>query len=188
MKEREEQHGLVVYNDKFYIIGGNTLGHNGGYVSWFDEYDPATGFWTALQDGSRPRDHFHAWTMSDKLYLASGRGRRYWRNKWSPTIPQADVYPPLCVSTWSTLPSSQNLPTPRAAAIVANFENKLIVAGGESLASTSAFDITEIYDPVSNSWSVGEPLVHERHGTQGIVSGNGIHVTAGSPVEAVEIS
>ena len=32
--------GLVVYNNKFYLIGGNTIGHDGGFVNWFDEYDP----------------------------------------------------------------------------------------------------------------------------------------------------
>src|SRR5690606_25792144 len=65
--------GLTVYKDKFYISGGNTIGHNGGYVSWFDEYDPATGIWTQLADAPRARDHFHSDVIGDKLYLAGGR-------------------------------------------------------------------------------------------------------------------
>lgn len=64
--------GLVMYNDKFYLIGGNTSGHNDGYVSYFDEYDPATGTWTILPDAPRPRDHFHAVVIGDKLYAAGG--------------------------------------------------------------------------------------------------------------------
>lgn len=79
------------------------------------------------------------------------------------------------------MPITQNIPTPRAAAIVANFENKLIVVGGESGANTNAFNITEIYDPTTESWSVGAPLNFQRHGAQGIVSGDGIVVLAGSP-------
>lgn len=65
--------GLVVYNDKFYIVAGNTNGHDGGYVSWFDEYDPATGTWTSLQDAPHARDHFHAAVIGNKLYAVAGR-------------------------------------------------------------------------------------------------------------------
>ena len=65
--------GLVVHNNKFYILAGNTIGHSGGYVTWFDEYDPATGTWTVLADAPRPRDHFHAAVIDGKLYAASGR-------------------------------------------------------------------------------------------------------------------
>ncbi|WP_194768744.1 PKD domain-containing protein, partial [Tamlana sp. I1] len=172
--------GLVVYNGKFYILAGNTIGHSGGYVSWFDEYDPATGIWTELEDAPRPRDHFHAAVINGKLYAASGRLSGGEGGVFGPSISEVDVYD-FTTQSWSTLPSVQNIPTPRAAAVVANFENKLIVSGGESTAKSDAFDVTEIYDPVSQSWSVGNPLNHQRHGTQGIVSGNGIFIVGGSP-------
>jgi len=32
--------GLVEYQGTFYVVGGNTVGHNGGFVSWFDSYNP----------------------------------------------------------------------------------------------------------------------------------------------------
>ena len=32
--------GVTVYNDKFYLLCGNTLGHYTGHNTWFDEYDP----------------------------------------------------------------------------------------------------------------------------------------------------
>jgi len=38
---------LVNYQGKFYVVGGNTIGHNGGYVSWFDKSVPETGEWAA---------------------------------------------------------------------------------------------------------------------------------------------
>ncbi len=172
--------GLVAYNDKFYILGGNTIGHSGGYVSWFDEYDPATGIWTVLSDAPRARDHFHAAVVNDKLYAASGRLSGGPGGVFGPVIAEVDVYD-FATSSWSTLPSAENLPTPRAAAVVANFENKLLIAGGEIPDSTSALSVTEIYDPTTQSWATGADLVHARHGTQGIVSGPGIFVTAGSP-------
>jgi PKD repeat protein len=173
--------GLVLYNDKFYIIAGNTIGHNGGYVPWFDEYDPATGTWTVLADAPRARDHFHATVINGKLYAASGRLSGGPGGIFAPTISEVDVYD-FSTESWSTLPMTQNLPTPRAAAVVANFENKLIVAGGEVSNSISALSITEIFDPATQLWSNGAALNHQRHGTQGIVSGNGIFIAAGSPL------
>jgi hypothetical protein len=128
--------GLSVHNGKFYILAGNTEGHDGGYVKWFDEYDPV--------------------------------------------ISEVDVYD-FAIESWNTLPSAQNIPTPRAASIVVNFENKLVVSGGESLANSTAYDITEIYDPVTQSWTDGASLNFKRHGTQEIVSGDGIVVVGGSP-------
>ena len=45
--------GLAVYGDKFYLVAGNRQGHSGGYIAWFDEYDPYTGEWTVLDDAPR---------------------------------------------------------------------------------------------------------------------------------------
>jgi len=49
-ERRRGSAGLVEYQGKFYVVGGNTIGHNGGYVAWFDMFDPETGTWTALAD------------------------------------------------------------------------------------------------------------------------------------------
>ncbi|NJO03018.1 MAG: hypothetical protein HC880_16230 [Bacteroidia bacterium] len=48
--------GLVLHNNKFYLIGGNRNGHSAfmedgvtpANVSWFDEYDPVTNTWTTI--------------------------------------------------------------------------------------------------------------------------------------------
>ena len=179
--------GMVVYNDKFYISGGNAIGHNGGYVNWFDEYDPTTGIWTPLNDAPRARDHFHSGVVGDKMYLAGGRLSGGDGGVFNPTIAEVDVYD-FGSDTWSTLPTDQNIPTPRAAPAVASFNGKLIVAGGEvqnqevyGQVTTSALKITEEYDPVTQTWTRLPDLNSPRHGTQAIVSGNGIFVLAGSP-------
>ena len=174
--------GLVVHNDKFYIIAGNTIGHNGGYVSWFDEFDPATGTWTVLDDAPRARDHFHAAVIDGKLYVAGGRLSGGTGGTFAPLIAEVDVYD-FTSGTWSTAP---DLPTPRGAASVAAFNNELYVIGGEigvDLQGNTIGDAvktTEAYNPVAGTWSTKADLLTERHGTQAIVSGNGIHVTAGS--------
>lgn len=179
--------GLVVYNDKFYIVGGNTIGHNGGYVSWLDVYDPATGIWTALANAPRARDHFHAAVVNNKMYLAGGRLSGGTGGTFKPVIPQVDVYD-FVTGTWGTLPSGQNIPTPRGAPMVANFNGKLMVIGGEvqnenvyGVNTSDALKITEAYDPATGTWTRMGDLNHERHGTQAIVSGGGIFLLAGSP-------
>ena len=179
--------GLAVYNDKFYIVAGNTIGHDGGFVDWFDEYDPATGTWRALANAPRARDHFHAAVIGNKLYVAGGRLSGGTGGYFNPVIPQVDVYD-FPSSTWSTLPAGQNIPTPRGAAMSVNYNGKLVVIGGEvqnqpvyGANTDDALKITEQYDPLTQSWSRLADMNHERHGTQGIVSGNGIFTLAGSP-------
>jgi len=178
--------GLVVYNDKFYVVGGNTIGHDGGYVNWFDEYDPATNTWTPLADAPHARDHFHATILNGKLYVAGGRLSGGDGGTFAPLVPEVDVYD-FSTSTWSTLTSDKNLPTPRAAAATVTFENKVFVIGGEigvdldGNSVNDALDITEAYDPASSTWETLASLNHKRHGTQALVSGDGIHLTAGSP-------
>ncbi|MFK7812012.1 MAG: kelch repeat-containing protein, partial [Maribacter sp.] len=181
---RRGSSGLVVYNDKFYITGGNNMGHSGGFVNWFDEYDPKTGIWTSLGQIPRARDHFHAALIGDKMYLAGGRLSGGVGGTFSPTISEVDVYD-FTSSTWSQV---ADIPTPRAGASVANFNDKLLVIGGEVLNQqiegqnfTGALDFTEQFDPTTGTWSRLADLNSARHGTQAIVSGGGVYILAGSP-------
>jgi N-acetylneuraminic acid mutarotase len=177
--------GLVVYNDKFYVIAGNTDGHDGGFIPWFDEFDPATGVWTTLTDVPKARDHFHAGVIGDKLYVAGGRQSGGPGGTFNPLIAEVDVYD-FTAGAWSTLPSTQNIPTPRAAASVAVYQNELYVIGGEieddlqGNTVNDAVKTTESFNPSTGNWTSRADLITERHGTQAIVSGDGIHLTAGS--------
>ncbi|SDR09208.1 N-acetylneuraminic acid mutarotase, partial [Flagellimonas zhangzhouensis] len=179
--------GLALYNDKFYVVGGNNDGHDGGYVAQFDEYDPATGTWTTLTDAPRARDHFSAVVIGDKLYVAGGRISGGTNGVFKPVIAEVDVYD-FTSGTWSTLPSDQNIPTPRAGAAAVNFNDKLIVIGGEvqnelvyGVSTDDALSITEEYDPVTQTWDRLPDMNYERQGIQAIVSGPGVHVLGGSP-------
>lgn len=182
--------GVSLYNDKFYVTGGNTDGHDGGYVAWFDEFDPSTGTWTALPDAPRERDHFHTAVIGDKLYAVGGRLSGGTGGIWKPTVPEVDVFD-FTTGTWSTLPAGQNIPTPRGGAMTANFNNKLMVIGGEvqdesvyGVVTDDALKITEEYDPIGQSWTRLADMNFERHGTQAIVSGPGVFILAGSPNRA----
>ncbi|SKB46160.1 malectin domain-containing carbohydrate-binding protein, partial [Maribacter arcticus] len=174
--------GLVMYNNKFYVVAGNTLGHNGGYVSYFDEFDPATGVWTVLTNTPRQRDHFAAVVINDKLYVSGGRLSGGPGGTFAPTIDEVDVYD-FVSQSWTTLPAGQNIPTSRGGSSAVNFNDKLMVIGGESEIAGPSLTTVEEYDPVAQSWSTLPGLNSPRHGTQAIVSGNGIFILAGSPVQ-----
>jgi Secretion system C-terminal sorting domain/Kelch motif len=168
--------GLLIYNDKFYIVGGNTLGHNGGYVSYFDGFDPTIGVWTQLTNAPRARDHFHAALYGDKLYVIGGRLTGGAGGLFGPLTPEIDIYD-FITNSWSTLDASKNLPTPRAGAGTVVFQNEIYIIGGET---TFQYGTVEAFNPITNSWSTKSSLNFARHGIQAIVSGNGIHIAGGS--------
>ena len=170
--------GLVVFNDKFYLVGGNTIGHDGGYVNWFDEYDPINNTWTILEDASQARDHFSAAVIDKKLYAAAGRHSGGEGGVFAPLVSVVDVYD-FETKTWSTL--KKDIPTPRAAPGVAVFNNELLVMGGEGEKQGPAYKVVEAYNPKTGKWTNKADMHYPRHGTQAILSGEGIYIAAGSP-------
>ncbi|TYA74693.1 Kelch repeat-containing protein [Seonamhaeicola marinus] len=170
--------GLVVYKDKFYLVGGNTIGHDGGYVNWFDEYDPVNNTWTVLEDASQARDHFSAAIIDNKLYAVGGRHSGGKGGVFAPLIGIVDVYN-FDTQKWSTL--KQDLPTPRAAPGVAVFGRQLLVMGGEGEKHGPAYKIVEAYNPETGQWTNKASMHYPRHGTQAILSGKGVYIAAGSP-------
>ncbi len=179
-ERRRGSAGLVVFEDKFYLVNGNKKGHDGEFVSYFDEYNPKTGEWTVLENSPRARDHFFATVIGNEMYVVSGRRSGGPGGVFAPLVPEVDVYS-FSNKSWRSLSADKNLPTPRAAAITNNLWDRLIVAGGEVETSSQALKVTEMFDPKSQSWTRLKDLNFGRHGTQGIVSGKGLYVLAGSP-------
>lgn len=170
--------GLALHNDKFYLVGGNTKGHNGGYVNWFDVYDPIANTWTVLENAPHARDHFSCVVSDNKIYALGGRHSGGEGGVFKPLIAPVDVYD-LNTNRWTNL--NQSLPTPRAAPSVALFQNELFVMGGEGAKKGPAYKLVEAYNLKTEAWSQKANMNHARHGTQAIVSGNGIYIAGGSP-------
>ncbi|MFY0599892.1 MAG: hypothetical protein JXR03_09500 [Cyclobacteriaceae bacterium] len=171
--------GLVEYKDNFYVIAGNTRGHDGGYVKWFDQYDPFKNTWIKLEDASEARDHFHAAVIGDKLYAAGGRRSGGEGGVFGPLPKPVDVYD-FNTKEWSVL--KEGIPTPRAAPGTAVFNGELLLMGGEGESPGPAYQLVEAYNPQTDVWSQKADMNFPRHGTQTIVSGNGVYITGGSPV------
>ncbi len=171
--------GAVVYNDKIYIVGGLDGGHGDPATAYasFDEYDPNTGQWRVLPDAPRVRDHFHATVFNGKLYLIGGRDSSV-NSVTGATIGEIDVYD-FGTSTWSTLPSSKNLPIPRGAPATLLYQGEILVIGGETT-QTLAHNQTEAFNPITETWRDLAPLVVGRHATQAAIVDNAIYLAAGS--------
>ncbi|WP_445730988.1 Kelch repeat-containing protein [Mariniflexile sp.] len=172
--------GVIVQNDKAYIVSGIVDGHNSTHVPWVDVYGFKTGSWEILKDAPRSRDHFHAAYKDGKIYAAGGRNSSYATNQtFDLTIPEVDVYD-IKSNTWSTLPKKSNLPTMRAGASVAFLGDDLMVIGGESMAQTEAHNTIEAYNVATKTWRNLDNLNRGRHGSQAVVYKNKIYIAAGS--------
>ncbi len=171
----------VVYNEKIYIVGGNTLGHQGGFVPWFDEFDPATGNWTVLADAPIARDHHRAAIVQDKLYVVAGRQtNRPVDNVKANTIGQVDVFD-FATNQWSTLPN--DIPTQRAGVAMIQHGRELIVAAGESLSGNH--NEVEALDLIDGTWRTLPDLVYTRNGPGGASFKNRLFVSVGSPEDTL---
>jgi len=168
--------GAAVYNNKIYLLGGNTLGHSGGAVAWFDEFDPATNSWKTLADAPNARDHFFAAVVGNKLVAASGR-KSALPNPFTNTVSAVDVYD-FSSGQWST--GGSVIPTNRAGAMVVPFGDEVIYAGGENDISANANSEVEAFNPSTGVWRALQPLMVGMHtGVAGIL-GNELHIVSGS--------
>ena len=170
--------GTAVYNGKIYIVSGNTNGHVGPAVTWFDEWDPATNSWTTLADIPHARDHFFVEVVGNKLYAIGGRTSGN-PDVFLGTVPEVDVYS-FGSQTWSTLSAAKNIPTERAAASTGVLGNEIFVFGGEREAG-AAKAVNEAFNVQTETWRTAAPMITPRHGTQAITSNGGIYVAGGSP-------
>ncbi len=172
--------GVVVHDGLIYIVAGIQNGHTDGHVAWLDSFDPRTGEWNRLPDAPRPRDHFHAGIIDGKIYAAGGRRSSAATGEtFELTVAEVDVYD-ISSNSWTTLPESANIPTPRAGSTAAVMGDRLIIIGGESGTQEAAHAEAEMLDPATGSWTSLAPLQVGRHGTQAVVYENQIYVASGS--------
>ena len=176
--------GMAVYNGNLYVAGGlkddgSGTGHEGVSVNLFDVYDPVAGTWTSLPNMPRARDHFHAAVVGNKLYAIAGRqgGDSGFFNA---VIGPVDVYD-FSTGTWSTLPASLNIPTPRAGTGAAVLGDEIIIIGGEG--NGNAYNNVEAFNTTTLTWRSLAPMPTARHGIQAAVCNGGIYIAAGGTAQ-----
>ena len=168
--------GVVIYKNKIYMIGGNTKGHDGGTVNWFDEYNPATNTWKTLKSAPNKRDHVNAVVVGDKLVVAGGRKTDH-PNVFNDLVTDTDVYN-FKTGAWET--NHPDIPTPTAGAMVVTVGNEAVVIGGEVAGSRAALDTVQAYNVILRKWRTLKPLNTGRHSGGAVVVGNAIHVVSGN--------
>lgn len=174
---RRGSSGVVVIEDKMYVIAGIVDGHNGDHVSWTDVYDFRERSWEILPDAPRPRDHFHAVVADNKIYAFAGRNTSKNTNQvFDLTIPQVDFFD-LKTKSWQTL--EKEIHIPRAGASVAVLKNEIFIVGGESMFQKEAHNEIEIWNLKLNKWMPINYLNRGRHGTQAVVYRDAIYIAAG---------
>jgi len=177
-ERRRGASGVVVIGDLAYVLGGNTRGHNSGYVPWADSLNLRTGEWTVLPDAPHARDHFHAAVVDGRIYAAGGRRSAADAGEpLSQTIAQVDVFDPAS-ATWTTL--AADLPSPRAGTAAVEWNDTLVVLGGESGRQVAAHAEVEAFDPETQTWTSLPPMPVGRHGAQAVTDESGLWITAGS--------
>ncbi len=170
--------GAFAYNDKLYLVNGIQNGHTDGYVSWLDEYDPATDTWTKLPDAPHQRDHVQAVVADNKIFVAGGRTTSNATGQTLElTVPEVDVYD-FGSGEWSTW--ENDIPTMRAGTTSIHHGDQIIVIGGESGAMESAHPQAEALNINTGEWESLPELNQGRHGTQAIVFEDKIYIAAGS--------
>lgn len=168
---------VVVRGGLIYVLGGNTKGHNGGAVNWFDSYDPDSGRWEVLPNAPSRRDHFAAVIIGNKLVAAGGRATNQ-PNPFANTIASTEIFD-FSTNAWIR---GADIPTQRAGTLAAVVDEEVLIVGGESNTQSAAFDTTEGYNVYSDSWRALQPMITPRHSGGGAVLGDRWHVVAGSNV------
>lgn len=172
--------GAVVYNDKIYIIGGITNGHLDGYQPWLDEYDPATGEWTALPDAKFARDHVQASVINDKLYVFGGRTSRFRTEQPLELLVQHGEIFDLEARQWLPVKQDLALPTLRAGNMSLAWGNEIVIAGGESHTQKTSHIEVDSFNTVTRTWRRWPDLTQGRHGTGFAIYNGYVYTSSGS--------
>ncbi|MEM7658363.1 MAG: galactose oxidase [Bacteroidota bacterium] len=168
--------GVVVFQDKVYLVSGIQNGHMSGHVPWLDEYDPATDTWSQLPDAPRSRDHFQAIVMENQMYLLGGRRSNAPDSVFANPVGEVDVYD-FASQSWRTI--AEPLPTLRAGNFVTSIGEEILVLGGESEFQELAHNEVEALHTQQETWRSLSPMLQGRHGTGAVWHRGHLFVASG---------
>jgi hypothetical protein len=154
--------GVATLNDKIFAIGGSTTGNYyspGTIFNTNEVYDPLTNIWTVLTP-MPVAVSFNTATVgyNGKIYVIGGLTA-----VGGTSLVQ--IYD-VTAGTWTT---GTPMPTARLNAMAGVLNGQIVVFGGSfplfyypsgAISSFSVSDLTEIYDPLSDTWTFG-PLMYE---------------------------
>jgi hypothetical protein len=185
------------WDNKIYALGGRTLGSfrppgPGTILDVNEVYDPLTDTWTPLAPMPLAvSDHYATIAVDGKIYVFGGL------TVAGVVTNVVQIYD-IANNTWDD--KKTVMPTPRADAIAGVVGGQIAVMGGFDPVLGVNLDVTELYDPLTNSWSSGpsvgfpmpEPVSEMAQGvtydSRGIfLIGSGPDGTSGSAVFMLQV-
>jgi hypothetical protein len=145
--------GFTVYNNKLYILGGFNI--NVGMVDTIWEFTPSPAGWVQ-KNAHLPTalGYIPTTTIGNFIYTAGG-------STWDGTTLHDSnlsfIYDPVA----DTIGDIAAIPRATGETRGLNFCNAMYVIGGGRDAPNPSNEV-DIYDPITNSWSTGQPFVQAR--------------------------
>jgi N-acetylneuraminic acid mutarotase len=165
-----------IIDGKVYVAGGRPP-----HGAEFAVYDPAADAWTKLPDLPTQRNHLAAGVVDGKLYVVGGR---FGGGVGSEMTAIVEVYDPA-TNTWR---AGTPLPEPRAGLTGTVVDGCLYAIAGEGNDADprGIFDLNEVYNPRTDTWTRLAPLPTPVHGLNGIpVLNGGLYITGGASARGV---
>jgi N-acetylneuraminic acid mutarotase len=172
-----------IINGILYVIGGQDSSRK--TVNINEAYDPKTDSWKERQAMPTSRHHIASSVVDGKVYVFGGR-----QTDKSPdiNIDTNEAYDPQ-LDKWTSLKS---MPTKRSGLSATSIGNEIYVFGGEHPFKNDeplkTFDNTEIYNPKTDTWTLGPPLPTARHGLAAVQVNGTIYTIAGGPDPGLSFS
>lgn len=178
---------------KIYLAGG--IGADGYTHNSAAVYDPIANTWTMIADEPYGRNHTGAGTDGSLFYIFGGRGPGNGsQNTTTNGFNTVQIYNPA-TNSWitsldTTGPGALLAPLPqyRGGMGKAVFYNgEFYVMGGETLDGPNAtpqhtYNRVDIYNPTTNTWRLGAPMITGRHGIFPLLYGDQIYVAGGGAI------
>ncbi|KPJ89528.1 MAG: hypothetical protein AMJ53_15670 [Gammaproteobacteria bacterium SG8_11] len=159
-----------VVNGKIYVIGGQDSDWN--FTNVVEEYDPTTDTWTTKTPLPVACGEASAITLNGKIYVVGGC--------YPNSTTTVSIYDPLLDSWTAGTPLNH-----KRYGLTTDIANgKLYAIGGynSDTGITSALDIVEVYDPVTELWSMKTSMPTARYRFSSAVVNGQIFVFGGDGV------
>jgi hypothetical protein len=124
----------------------------------------------------RPRDHFQAAVVGNRLYVIGGRD-----SELGQEYSETDAFD-FATRRWIT--GLAPIPTERGGFAAAVLADEILVIGGEL--TDRAVRTVEAYDTRRNRWRTLDPMPTPRHGIQAVVFEGAVYVAGGGETQGGE--